>query len=165
MADNHSFDITSTVNIQEVLNAVNQSLKEIKQRFDLKNTKSEIELNQKEYLITVCSDDEYKLKSVVEVLKTKMVKRSVPSRALQFGEIQEAPGGSARQEINLQNGIPKEKAKDIVKDIKATKIKVQAQIQEDQVRVIGKKLDDLQEVMKIVKEKDYGIHIECGNYR
>jgi len=165
MADNHSFDIISKVDMQEVLNAVTQASKEVKQRYDLKDSKSEITLDQQGLMIMVVSDDEYKLKSVVEILKSKMVKRNVPLKALQYGDIQDSHGGLAKQEITIQDGISKEKAKVIVKDIKATKIKVQSQIQESQVRVTGRKIDDLQEVMTQVKDKDYGIHIEFINYR
>ncbi len=165
MADNNSFDIVSEVDYQEVSNAVNQAIKEVSQRFDLKSSNSEIMLSDKEHLITIVSQDEYTIKSVTEVIKSKMVKRKVPLKALNYGDIQDASSGRARQIITIQNGISKEKAKDIVKDIKNLKMKVQSQIQEDKIRVTAKKIDDLQSVMKFLKEKDYDIHLAFKNYR
>jgi uncharacterized protein YajQ (UPF0234 family) len=165
MADEHSFDIASKVDMQEVLNAVQQSTKEIGQRFDFKGSKSSIELNKDKGEITVVSDDELKLKTVIDILQTKLVKRGVSLKALNYGKIEQAAGSTVRQVITLQQGIPVEKAKEIVKIIKDTKMKVQSEIQKDQVRVRAKKIDDLQAIMKILKEKDLGVHIEFLNYR
>lgn len=165
MADEHSFDVVSKVDLQEVLNAVQQAMKEISQRFDFKGSKSSIELNKDKHEITLVSDDEQKLKTVIDVLQTKLVKRSVSLKALNYGKIEQAANNTVRQIVTLQQGIPVEKAKEIVKIIKDTKIKVQSEIQKDQVRVKAKKIDDLQLVMKLLKEKDLGIHIEFINYR
>jgi len=165
MADEHSFDIVSKVDLQEVLNAVQQSMKEISQRFDFRGSKSSIELNKDKHEITVISDDEIKLKSVIDILQTKLVKRGVSLKALDYGKVEPAAGSTVRQMITLQQGIPVDKAKEIVKLIKDTKIKVQSEIQKDQVRVRGKKIDDLQAIMQSIKDKDFGIHIEFINYR
>jgi len=165
MADEHSFDIVSKVDLQEVLNAVQQATKEISQRFDFKGSKSSIELNKDKHEITVVSDDEQKLKTVLDILQTKLIKRGISLKALQYGKIEQASGGTVRQLITLQQGIPVEKAKEIVKLIKETKMKVQAEIQKDQVRVKAKKIDDLQTAMKLLREKDLGIHIDFANYR
>ncbi len=165
MADEHSFDVVSRVDLQEVLNAVQQSTKEIGQRFDFKGSKSSIELNKDKHEITLVSDDEHKLKTVIDILQTKLVKRGVSLKALNYGKIEQAAGNTVRQLVTLQQGIPVEKAKEIVKIIKDTKMKVQSEIQKDQVRVKAKKIDDLQLVMKLLKEKDLGIHIEFINYR
>ena len=165
MADEHSFDIVSRVDLQEVLNAVQQAMKEIGQRFDFKGSKSNIELNKDKHEITILSDDEVKLKSVVDILETKMVKRGVSLKALAYGKPEPAAGNTVRQLVTLQQGIAVEKSKEIVKLIKDTKMKVQAEIQKDQLRVRGKKIDDLQAVMNLLKEKDLGIHMEFINYR
>lgn len=165
MADEHSFDIVSKVDLQEVLNAVQQATKEISQRFDFKGSKSSIELNKDKHELTVVSDDEQKLKTVLDILQTKLIKRGISLKALQYGKVEQASGGTVRQLITLQQGIPVEKAKEIVKLIKETKMKVQAEIQKDQVRVKAKKIDDLQTAMKLLREKDLGIHIDFANYR
>jgi cyclic-di-GMP-binding protein len=165
MAEEHSFDIVSKVDLQEVLNAVQQAMKEIGQRFDFRGSKSSIELNKEEHEIALISDDESKLKSVVDILQTKLVKRGISLKALNYGKIEPAAGNTVKQIITLQQGIPVEKAKEIVKIIKDTKMKVQGEIQKDQVRVKGKKIDDLQSLMTIIREKDFGIHIEFINYR
>ncbi len=165
MAEEHSFDIVSKVDLQEVLNAVQQAMKEIGQRFDFRGSKSNIELNKEKHEITLTSDDESKLKSVIDILETKLVKRGVSLKALNFGKIEPAAGNTVRQVATLQQGIPVEKSKEIVKAIKDTKMKVQGEIQKDQVRVKAKKIDDLQAIMKIIREKDLGIHIEFINYR
>lgn len=165
MAEEHSFDIVSKVDLQEVLNAVQQSMKEIQQRFDFRGSKSDIELNKDKHEITLLSDDESKLKSVVDILQTKLVKRGVSLKALSYGKIEQASGGTVRQVAALQQGIPVEKAKEIVKLIKDAKIKAQGEIQKDQVRVRAKKIDDLQTVIQMIKEKDFGIHIDFINYR
>lgn len=165
MADEHSFDIVSKVDLQEVLNAVQQTMKEIGQRFDFKGSKSDVELHKDKNEITVVSDNELKLKSVMDILQTKLIKRGVSMKALTYGKIEQAAGNTVRQIITLQQGIPVEKAKEIVKIIKDTKMKVQAEIQKDQVRVRAKKIDDLQSIMKLLKEKDLGVHMEFINYR
>ncbi|MDA8082213.1 MAG: YajQ family cyclic di-GMP-binding protein [Nitrospiraceae bacterium] len=165
MADEHSFDIVSKVDLQEVLNAVQQAMKEISQRFDFRNSKSDIELNKDKHEITLASDDEMKLRSVIDILETKLVKRGISLKALNYGKIEQAAGSTVRQVISLQQGIPVEKSKEIVKLIKDTKMKVQAEIQKDQVRVKAKKIDDLQATMKLIKEKDLDIHLEFINYR
>jgi uncharacterized protein YajQ (UPF0234 family) len=165
MAADHTFDIVSKVNLQEVLNAVEQSMKEIHQRFDFKGSKSSIELDQGTSEITIISDDEYKLKSVIDVLQGKLVKRKVSLKALDYGKMEDAANSTVRQVIKMQQGIPIEKSKEITKLIKNAKMKVQAEIQSDQVRVKGKKIDDLQAVMAMIKEKDMGIHIEFLNFR
>jgi len=165
MADEHSFDIVSKVDMQEVLNSVQHATKELNQRFDFKGSKSNIELNKDKGEITLISDNEQKLKSVIELLQSKLVKRNVPLKSLQYGKIEPASGGTVRQVITLQQGIAQEKAKEFVKLIKGTKLKVQAEIQKDQLRVRAKKIDDLQAVMNMLREKDLGIHIEFVNYR
>ena len=165
MAEEHSFDITCDVDMQEVLNAVNQAEKEISQRFDFKGSKSSIELDKGKGMITLTSDDEQKLKSVIDILHSKLVKRSVSLKALSYGKVEQAAGNTVRQVITLQQGIPQEKAKEMVKIIKDTKLKVNAEIQKDQVRVRGKKLDDLQTIIAKLKEKDFGIHLQFTNYR
>jgi uncharacterized protein YajQ (UPF0234 family) len=162
MAEN-SFDIVSSVDLQEVKNAISQAMKEIVTRFDLKGTNSNIELTGEE--LTLTSSDDYKLKAVRDVLETKLVKRSVPLKALSFGEIDKALGGTVRQKVTLQKGIPIDKAREIVKLIKGTKIKVQPAIQGDQLRVSGKNRDDLQAVMRVLKDTDLGIDMQFTNYR
>jgi uncharacterized protein YajQ (UPF0234 family) len=165
MAEEHSFDIVSKVDLQEALNAVQQAMKEIQQRFDFRGSKSDIDLNKDKHEITLVSDDEGKLKSVVDILQTKLIKRGISLKALSYGKIEQAAGGTVRQIVTLQEGIPVEKAKEIVKFIKDAKIKVQGEIQKDQVRVRAKKIDDLQTAIKMIKDKDFGIYIEFINYR
>ncbi|MDP3111163.1 MAG: YajQ family cyclic di-GMP-binding protein [Thermodesulfovibrionales bacterium] len=165
MADEHSFDIVSKVDMQEVLNSVQQATKEISQRFDFKGSKSSIEFNKDKAEITVISDDEQKMKSVIDILQSKFAKRGVSLKSLVYGKVEQAAGGTARQVITLQQGIAQEKAKEIVKIIKDSKMKVQAEIQKDQVRVRAKKIDDLQTVMTMLRGKDLGIHMEFINYR
>jgi len=158
-----SFDVVSSVDLQEVKNAIGQAMKEITTRFDLKGTNSNIELQGGELLIT--TGDESKIKAVRDVLEGRLVKRSVPLKALTFGEVEKALGGTARQKVELQQGIPSEKAREIVKLIKGTKLKVQASIQGEQVRVTGKNRDDLQAVIRLLKETDLGIDMQFTNYR
>jgi uncharacterized protein YajQ (UPF0234 family) len=165
MADEHSFDIVCEVNMQEVLNAVDQAMKEIGQRFDFKGSKSSIELDKGKGVITLASDDEMKLKSVVDILQGKLVKRGISLKALSYGKIEQAAGNTVRQVVTLQQGIPQEKAKEMVKLIKDMKLKVNAEIQKDQVRVKAKKIDDLQEIISKLKEKDFGIALQFANYR
>lgn len=165
MADEHSFDVVSKVDLQEVSNAVQQAVKEMSQRFDFRGSKSSIELDKTKNEIILVSDDEYKMKSVVDILQGKMIKRNVPLKALSYGKIEPAASGTVRQVVALQQGIPSEKSREIVKAIKDAKMKVQAEIQADQVRVRAKKIDDLQSVIKLLKGKDFGIHIDFVNYR
>jgi len=164
MPDN-SFDVISKIELPEVSNAVQQSLKEIQQRYDLKNSHSNIELNEKENKIFLASQDEFKLRAVVEILEQKLVKRKVPLKGLNYGAITPAAGSTVRQEITLQQGIPVEKAREIVKAIKDSKKKVQASIQGDLVRVSGKDRDSLQEVMAVLRAADFGIDMQFTNYR
>lgn len=160
-----SMDIVSEIDLSEVKNAVNQSMQEIHQRFDFKNSKSEITLEEKENTITIISDDEYKLKSVVDILQGKLIKRKIPIKGLSYGAVEPATGGTVRQVVSIQQGIPQDKGKEIVKFIKGLGLKVQAQIMDDQLRVSGKKKDDLQTVMGELKEKDFGIAMSFTNYR
>ena len=158
-----SFDVVSSVDLQEVKNAIAQAMKEVSTRFDLKNSGSDITLQGEELIVT--SADEFKLKAVWDVLEGRLVKRSVPLKALSYGTVEKALGGTARQKVSLQKGIPSEKAREIVKLIKQTKRKVQAAIQGDQVRVSGKNRDDLQAVIRMLKETDLGIDMQFSNYR
>lgn len=163
MANSYSFDVVSEVNMQEVDNAVNQTLKEISQRYDFKGSKTEVELGEDE--IKVASDDEFKLNSVIEILKAKFIKRGISVKALDFGKLEKGSMGTVRQVAKIVKGISKEKAKDIVKEIKDSKIKVQAQIMENQVRVSGKDKDDLQAAIGLLKSKDFGVELQFANYR
>jgi uncharacterized protein YajQ (UPF0234 family) len=160
---NSSFDIVSTVDLQEVRNAIAQAQKEIATRYDLKKTGSKLELSDE--AIVVSAPDEYTLKQVRDVLEAKLVKRGVPLKALTYGEIDQALGGTVRQRAALQNGIPTEKAREIVKLVKGTKVKVQTAIQGDQLRVTGKNKDDLQSVIEMLRETDLGIDMQFTNYR
>lgn len=164
MAEN-SFDIVSRIDLQEVSNAVQQAMKEIGQRFDFRGSKSRIEIDSVNRALLLISDDEYRLKSVIDILQSKLVKRKVSLKSLTYGKVEPALSGTVKQIITLQQGIPIEKAREIVKLVKGSKLKVQTEIQNDQVRVRGKKIDDLQSVIAILKEKDLGIHMEFVNYR
>lgn len=164
MAEN-SFDIVSKIDLQEVSNAIQQAMKEIGQRFDFRGSKSSIELDKVKNEIQIVSDDEYKLKNVIDVLQSKLIKREVPLKGLDYGKVESAALSTVKQTITLQQGIPSEKAKEIVKEIKNAKLKVQAEIQKDQLRVKAKKIDDLQAVIQLLKEKDFDIHLEFVNYR
>lgn len=161
----NTFDVVSKIDLNEVLNAVQQASKEVQTRYDLKDSKSSIELNEKDNKILLASSDDYKLKAVTEILNQKLVKRNVPLKGLEFGTITPASGGSVRQEINLQQGIPIEKARDIIKVIKDSKLKVQASIQGDLVRVSGKDRDTLQQAIALLRGKDFGIDMQFTNYR
>ncbi|MFQ5525842.1 MAG: YajQ family cyclic di-GMP-binding protein [Thermoanaerobaculia bacterium] len=165
MAKQNSFDIVSKVEMDEVRNAVNQALKEVFQRFDLKGSGSSIELDDKAATLQLGSADEWKLKAVVDILQSKLVKRGVSLKALTYGKIEDAAKGTVKQTVTLQQGIPTEKAKEIVKIIKNAKLKVQAAIQQDSVRVSGKSRDQLQEVIALLKEQDLGIDMQFDNYR
>jgi|SRR5579871_414349 len=164
MPDN-TFDVVSKVEMPEVVNAVQQSLKELHTRFDLKDSHSNIELNEKDHKITLASQDEFKLKAVTDILESKLVKRKVPLKALTYGPIISAAGSTVRQEITLQQGISTDKAREIVKKIKDSKLKVQASIQGDFVRVAGRDRDTLQNVIKLLRESDFGIDMQFTNYR
>jgi len=161
----NSFDIASKIDLNEVSNAIHQTMKEVLTRYDLKNSKSQIELNEKDKKIQITSQDEFKLRAVAEVLEQKLVKRGVPLKGLTFGAVQAAAGSTVRQEIAIQQGIPIEKAREIVKKIKESKIKVQVSIQGDLVRVSGKSRDLLQEVIHLLKQQDFGIDTQFTNYR
>ena len=163
MAEN-SFDIVSKVDLQEVSNAIQNALKEIHTRFDLKNTHSDIQLEGKEALV-LSSADEYKLRAVNDILQGKLVKRHVPIKALTYGAVEPAAGSTVRQKITMQQGIPTEKAKEIVRIIKDSKKKVQASIQGDSVRVSGKDRDTLQEIITLLRGRDFGIDMQFTNYR
>jgi len=163
MAADNSFDIVSDVDLMEVSNAVQQAMKEIRQRFDFKGSASDITLEKE--TLTLASDDENKLKSVVDILQGKLVKRGVSLRSMEYGKVEPAAKGTVRQAVTIQKGIAAEKAKEIVKFIKGTGIRVQAAIQEDQVRVSGKKRDDLQAIIQAVKGHDFGLDLQFTNYR
>ena len=161
----HSFDIVSKVDMQEVSNAVQQAMKELGQRFDFRGSKSSLELDSGNNEVLIVSDDEYRLKSVIDIFQGKLIKRKVPLKSLNYGKVESALSGTVKQVISLQQGIPTEKGREIVKIIKNSKLKVQTEIQKDQLRVRAKKIDDLQSAMQLLKEKDIGIHIEFVNYR
>jgi len=164
MPDN-SFDVVSKIEMPEVSNAIQQALKEVQQRFDLKDSHSSIELVEKDNKIVLTSKDEYKLKAVVDILQSKLVKRQVPLKGLTYGDIMPAASSTVRQEISLQQGIATEKAREIVKKIKDSKLKVQASIQGDFVRVAGKDRDTLQSAIKLLRDSDFGIDMQFTNYR
>jgi cyclic-di-GMP-binding protein len=166
MSKNSTFDITSEIDLQEVDNAVNQAAKEIAQRYDFKGTTAEIDFSKDEATLNLLADDEYKLKAIIDVLQSKLIKRGVPIRNLDYGKVEQASGGKARQVVTLQQGIPTEKGKEIVKSIKAGGFKkVQAQIQDDQVRVQSPSIDELQAVIRHLKEQDFGVELQFGNFR
>jgi len=158
-----SFDIVSKVDLQEVDNAVNQTRKEIAQRYDFKGTVNEIDLNEGQ--ITILAADDYKLQAVSDILKGKLARRQVSAKSLDFGKKEPASGGAVRQHVSIIQGVSKEKGKELVKAIKATRLKVQAQIMEDQVRVTGKKIDDLQDVIQALKSQDFGLDLQFVNMR
>jgi uncharacterized protein YajQ (UPF0234 family) len=160
----NTFDIVSQINLQEVANAIQQALKEIHTRFDLKDSKSNVEMEGKDAIV-LSSVDEYKLKAVTDILQQKLVKRGVPLKGLTYGTVEPAAGSTVRQKITMQQGIPIEKARDIVKTIKNSKKKVQASIQGDLVRVSGKDRDALQETIALLKQQDFGIDMQFTNYR
>jgi uncharacterized protein YajQ (UPF0234 family) len=164
MAAENSFDIVSNVELPEVQNAVQQALKEIQQRYDLKGSHSDIQFDGKAELV-LASADEYKLKAVVDVLQSKLVKRNVSLKALEYGKVEPAAGSTVRQKVKLVQGIAVEKAREIVKVIKDSKKKVQASINGDIVRVSGKDRDSLQEVIALIRQQDFGIDLQFTNYR
>ncbi|HTY13083.1 MAG TPA: YajQ family cyclic di-GMP-binding protein [Candidatus Omnitrophota bacterium] len=163
MADDHSFDIVSKINMQELDNAVNMAVKEISQRFDFKGSKTEIKADKDK--IVIVSDDDFKLRSVIDILQGKLVKRGISLKFLEYGVVEQALGGTVRQEAKLKQGIAQDQAKEINKKIKDMGVKVQSQIQGDQIRVSGKKLDDLQLVIQNLKKADLPIELQFTNYR
>lgn len=164
MPDN-SFDVVSEIEMPEVNNAVQQAMKEITTRYDLKDSKSRIELNEKEKKLTLASSDDFKLKAVTEILQSKLIKRQVPVKNFTYGTVEPASGATVKQEVTLTSGIPIEKAREIVKKIKDSKLKVQAAIQGDLVRVSGKDRDALQQAISLLKSADFGIDLQFTNYR
>jgi uncharacterized protein YajQ (UPF0234 family) len=164
MPDN-SFDVASQIEMPEVKNAIQQALKEITTRYDLKDSKSSIELNEKDKKIDLVSADDFKLKAVVEILQQKLVKRGVPIRNLTYGTVAKGAGMSVKQEVTLQSGIAIEKAREIVKKLKDSKLKVQASINADIVRVSGKERDTLQQAIALLRGADFGIDLQFINYR
>ncbi len=164
MASECSFDVVCKVDLDEVKNAVAQAMKEIGQRYDFKGSVSKIELKDDKVLV-LNSDDEVKLKAVIDVLQTKLHKRGVSIRSMVYGKLEPASKGSVRQDVTIQQGIPIEKAKGLIKAVKDAKIKVQASIQGDQLRVSGKSRDDLQEVIALFKRDDQGLDLQFTNYR
>jgi len=163
MAQQNSFDIVSQVDRAEMMNAVNQTMKEVRQRFDFKGSHAEVTLEEKEFVLS--AEDDTKLRNMNDILQQKLVRRGVPLKALSYGTIEPAAGGTVRQRAQIQQGIPQDKAKEIVKSIKDSKAKVQASIQGDLVRVSGRDRDALQQVIARLKAKDFGINMQFTNYR
>ena len=166
MPDTSSFDVTSVVDFQEVDNALNQARKEVAQRYDFKGTKTEIALNQNDKTLTLVTNDEFKMNALWDIVVTRLVRRSVPTKNFKTGASEPAAGGTVRRVISIQQGIPTDTARDIVKFLKEKKLrKVQAAIQADQLRVSSPSKDELQEVMRLLREQDFGIALQFGNYR
>ena len=166
MAQMNSFDVTSTIDLQEVDNALNQARKEVAQRYDFKGAKASIEFDQNESKMVLVADDEFKLNALWEIVQTRLIRRNVPVKNLVRGTVTPASGSTVRQDITLQQGIPSDKAKDIVKFLKDKKLKkVQATIQADQLRVTSASRDELQDVMRMLREADFGVALQFGNYR
>jgi cyclic-di-GMP-binding protein len=163
MAAESSFDVVSKVNMQEVDNALNQTIKEIEQRYDFKGSKTEVTIEGVE--IKILTSDDLKLRNVIDILQTKLIKRGVSIKNLDYGKVEDASGGAKRQLIKIKQGIEMEQAKQIVKDIKSLDLKVQAQIMSDQVRISGKNKDDLQSAIQFLKNKDYHVELQFVNYR
>ena len=163
MAQQNSFDIVSQVDTAEVANALNQTIKEVRQRFDFKGSSAKVVLEKTELVLT--AEDETKLRNMNDILQQKLVRRNVPLKALTYGAIEPAAAGTVRQRAQIQQGIPQEKAKEVVKFIKDTKVKVQSSIQGDVIRVSGRDRDTLQEIIAALKSKDFGIHMQFTNYR
>ncbi len=164
MAQQNSFDIVSKIELVEVKNALDQTMKEVRQRFDFKGSRAEVRLEGEEELI-LSAEDDTKLRNMNDILQQKLVRRGVPLKALSYGKVEPAAGGTVRQHVTLQQGIPSDKAKEIVKFIKESKVKVQAAIQGDTVRVTGRDRDTLQDVIAQLKSKDFGINMQYTNYR
>lgn len=164
MAKEPSFDVVSEVDMQEVNNAINQTVKEITQRFDFKGTKSVVEVENGNS-IKIVTEDDTRMRNIVDILQSKFIKRGVSIKNLEYGKVESAAGGMVRQSIRIKQGIEADVAKKITKDIKESKLKVQTQLQDDQVRVSGKKIDDLQAVIALLKSKDYGVELQFSNFR
>ena len=164
MAESHSFDIVCKVEMHEVNNAIDQAQKQLAVRYDFKGSKSSITLN-KDNTITLLADDDYKMKSLTDIVKEKLEKRGIPLKSLDFGKIETSVGSTVRQVITFQSGIPMDKAKALVKFIKGLKLKVQSQIQEDKVRVSGTKIDDLQDIIKTIKDEDFDYAMQFINFK
>lgn len=164
MAKEPSFDIVSEVDMQEVNNAINQTVKEITQRFDFKGSKSIVEIENGNS-IKIVTEDDTRMRNIIDILQSKFIKRGVAIKNLEYGKVESAAGGMVRQSVRIKQGIEADIAKKITKDIKDLKIKVQTQLQDDQVRVSGKKLDDLQAVIAFLKGKDYGVELQFSNFR
>ncbi len=163
MAQQNSFDIVSQVEMAEVKNALDQTMKEVRQRFDFKGSRAEVRLEEND--LVLAAEDETKLRNMNDILQQKLVRRGVPLKALSYGRVEPAAGGTVRQHAAIQQGIPTEKAREVVKFIKETKLKVQAAIQGDTVRVTGRDRDTLQDVIAQLKSKDFGINMQFTNYR
>ena len=164
MAKEPSFDVVSEVDMQEVNNAINQTTKEITQRFAFKGTKSVVEVENGNS-IKIVTEDDTRMRNIVDILQSKFIKRGVSIKNLEYGKVESAAGGMVRQSIRIKQGIEADVAKKITKDIKESKLKVQTQLQDDQVRVSGKKIDDLQAVIALLKSKDYGVELQFSNFR
>ena len=164
MAKEPSFDVVSEVDMQEVSNAVNQTVKEITQRFDFKGSKSVVEIENGN-AIKIVTEDDTRMRNIVDILQSKFIKRGVAIKNLEYGKVEPAAGGMVRQSIRVKQGIEADVAKKITKDIKNLKVKVQAQLQDDQVHVSGKKIDDLQAVIAFLKSQDYGVELQFSNFR
>jgi hypothetical protein len=164
MPDN-SFEVVSLIEMPEVNNAIQQAMKEVTTRYDLKDSKSAMELNEKEKKLTLSSSDDYKLKAITEILQSKLIKRSVPVKNLTYGVVTPSAGSTVKQEVTLTSGIPIEKARDVVKKIKDSKLKLQASIQGDLVRISGKDRDTLQQAIALLKGADFGIDLQFTNFR
>jgi cyclic-di-GMP-binding protein len=165
MAQNHSMDIVSEIDLQEADNSVNQAIKEINQRYDLKDSNTTIELNKKEKTLVINTKDDYSRKASIDILQSKFIKRGISVKALKLEEPETAAGGRLRQKINLQSGISKDNAKIITKMVKDSKLKVNAQIQDEQIRVQGSKIDDLQSIIKMVKEAELDFPTQFVNFK
>lgn len=165
MASDSSFDVVSKVDMAEVVNAVNQATKEMESRFDFKGSKSAIHLDEKKGELTIVGDDEMKLKNVIDILQTKLIKRGIALRALDYGKVEDAAGGTLKQVITLKQGIAQEKAKAISQAIRDSKLKVKAEIRGEELRVSAPKKDDLQAVIQLLRSKDFGIELQFANYR
>lgn len=166
MAKDHSFDIVSEVDVQEVDNAVQQARKELAQRFDFKGSMSSIDLDKTEKTLTLKTENDFRLKTLTDLLQTKLIKRGVSLKALDYGKVETGMvGGSVKQVITVRSGIASDKAKEIVKYIKEAKLKVQAQIQDEQIRVQAAKIDDLQAVIGLIRQKDFDVDLQFVNYR
>ncbi len=166
MAQLNSFDITSTVDLQEVDNALNQARKEIAQRYDFKGARADIDFDRGEHTITIVSDDNFKLEAIWEIIQSRLVRRQVPVKNLKPGDVETVGGGAVRRVVSLQQGIPAEAARDIVKFLKERKLrKVQAAIQADQIRLSSPSKDELQDAMRLLRDEDFGIALQFGNYR